>query len=739
MTRPRGRGGRGRGSRNTSVSTSLVSPSYRASRCRFSSPSSSLLVGPRGAHPIVPTVGGAGHLRRFAKNWELFCPDLLGGGGGVGRLPNRIHLSTTYHGRRKGYAHSSRSDPAGGARTGVAVTPTERSSNQNDRSRGTSLPVILLSSAEKGQLLAADPKSQTTECRSRSAATISHGNVVGHYSFSSEGNVGGVHRFEGCLSSHPNRPNTPALPRLQIPRGVVQVHVSPVRSVHVATCLHTGGRGSRSRATKARSGVVRLHRRLAHSRELRESNVRQSVGETITLLQSLGWVINWEKSHPTPSQSLIYLGARVDLVQGKMFPSQERVHSLYEALLSVEAETVSSAKRWLRVLGLLASLVDVVPLCRLHMRPLQFHLLTFFRPAERDLTVPIPLSESVRPHLRWWRQDRNLFEGIPFGVWRPQLTVTTDASLSGWGAFCEARTLSGVWTAEEAKLHINLLELEAVVRAVKSLADIAEGSCLTVFSDNTTTVAYINRQGGTRSPNLCLKAWFLLLWCRSHDIQLRASHIAGKDNTLADALSRGRVSQGEWELAPQWADWLFKWLGRPLVDLFATAVNAKLPTFCARSFHPQAWAVDALSFSWDSLDSYAFPPFCLIHRVLLKIRASNTRVLLIAPLWPRRPWFPILLHLLVDFPVVFPARLDLLSQDKGRVLHPRIQDLHLTAWRLSGCPSEHRDFLQTLPPWRPGPGDQPLTELMNLQHVLLPHITTIAPLIYRELASGINL
>ena len=237
------------------------------------------------------------------------------------------------------------------------------------------------------------------------------------------------------------------------------------------------------------------------------------------------------------------------------------------------------------MLGLLAGLVDVVPLDRLRRRPLHVHLLSFFRPVKRDLLVPVPLrAPSSRPHLLWWTLAENVGVGIPFGIWRDQLSVTTDASLTGWGAFCEFRTLSGVWTAEEAQSHINLLELEAVVRAVRALADLAVGKNLTVFSDNTTTVAYINRQGGTRSPNLCLKAWFFLLWCQQNDIQVRASHIAGVENTLADALSRGRLSQGEWELDPQWANFLFERLGRPLVDLFATAQNAKLPTFCSRGF-----------------------------------------------------------------------------------------------------------------------------------------------------------
>ena len=445
-----------------------------------------------------------------------------------------------------------------------------------------------------------------------------------------------------------------------------------------------------------------------------EAQARNNVGATITLLEQAGWVINWEKSRPTPSQSLLYLGARLDLAQGRAFPSAERIAALRDAVAGLMQAPQSPARVWLRVLGLLASLVDVVPLCRLHMRPLQFHLLSYFRPASRDLETLVPMAEHVRPHLEWWTVDEHLLEGVPFGTFRPSLSVTTDASLGGWGAFCEYRTLAGVWTAEESGLHINVLELEAVVRAVKALRAHVQGRCLTVFSDNTTVVAYINRQGGTRSPQLCLKVWSLLQWCRRHDIALRATHVAGRDNTLADALSRGRASQGEWELASRWATWLFKRFHRPNLDLFATAENAKLPTFCSRAFHPRAWAVDALSLSWDGLDAYAFPPFAIIHRVLLKIRASRTRVLLVAPLWPRQPWFPLLLHLLVDHPVALPAHPDLVSQDGGRVLHPRVQDLHLAAWRLSGIPSEHREFLLTLPPWRPRRGDPPPSVLTIL-------------------------
>ncbi|KAJ8028792.1 hypothetical protein HOLleu_31129 [Holothuria leucospilota] len=59
---------------------------------------------------------------------------------------------------------------------------------------------------------------------------------------------------------------------------------------------------------------------------------RLEVRATVTLLTHSGWVINWEKSRPIPSQSLTYLGAQLDMAQGRAFPSEERITSLNLAL-----------------------------------------------------------------------------------------------------------------------------------------------------------------------------------------------------------------------------------------------------------------------------------------------------------------------------------------------------------------------------------------------------------------------
>jgi hypothetical protein len=73
--------------------------------------------------------------------------------------------------------------------------------------------------------------------------------------------------------------------------------------------------------------------------------------------------------------------------------------------------------------------------------------------------------------------------------------------------------------------------------------------------------------------------------------------------------------------------------------------------------------------------TYAFPPFRFLLQVLLKIKQSDCKIILIAPAWPKQAWFPELLLLSCSRPLKLPFRRDLLSQFKGKVVHPRPESL----------------------------------------------------------------
>ena len=270
-------------------------------------------------------------------------------------------------------------------------------------------------------------------------------------------------------------------------------------------------------------------------------------------LARLGFIVNLKKSHLQPTQSPIFLGARLDLLLGRVYPSQERICNLIECARIFNQAEYAPAAAWLKLLGLMASMVELVPWCRFRMRPIQLHLLYHYRPNLHPLSKPVPLSHIVHQELDWWEMESNLLVGRVFPVPPPQLVVTTDASKKGWGGHLKTFRVSGVWSQDQSLLHINVLELLAVFNSLKALelqTDISEKKIL-IKSDNSTVVSYINRQGGTRSPTLCLHTRHLLIWCIQRGIFLTAVHIPGIDNTLADNLSRGvSLNPTEWSLAP---------------------------------------------------------------------------------------------------------------------------------------------------------------------------------------------
>ncbi len=68
--------------------------------------------------------------------------------------------------------------------------------------------------------------------------------------------------------------------------------------------------------------------------------------------------------------------------------------------------------------------------------------------------------------------------------------------------------------------------------------------------------------------------------------------------------------------------------------------------------------------------SMRFFPVSLLAQTLCKLREDEEQVLLVAPHWPTRTWFPELIFLATAPPWRIPLRKDLLSQGLGTIWHP---------------------------------------------------------------------
>ena len=217
--------------------------------------------------------------------------------------------------------------------------------------------------------------------------------------------------------------------------------------------------------------------------------------------------------------------------------------------------------------------------------------------------------------------------------------------------------ISGTWTHTDRKLHVNCLELKAVVSALQHWAPVLQGHQVMIATDNSTVVSYINKQGGTRSPTLLRLTVELLLWLEAQNIIVRARHIPGCLNVIADHLSRpNQPISTEWSLHAEIVKRIFGLWGTPEVDMFATVSNSHLPRFMSPIQEPRAIAVDALSQDWQGRSMYMFPPFHLLNKVIQKLLSTQASdVILVAPWWPKQSWFPHLLRLCVEHPLIIPT------------------------------------------------------------------------------------
>lgn len=58
---------------------------------------------------------------------------------------------------------------------------------------------------------------------------------------------------------------------------------------------------------------------------------------------------------------------------------------------------------------------------------------------------------------------------------------------------------------------------------------------------------------------------------------------------------------------------------------------------------------------------YAFPPFLLVHKVLLKIQRDKVMVIMVALAWRHQHWYITLLELSVGTPIALPLLPDLIT------------------------------------------------------------------------------
>ena len=168
---------------------------------------------------------------------------------------------------------------------------------------------------------------------------------------------------------------------------------------------------------------------------------------------------------------------------------------------------------------------------------------------------------------------------------------------------------AGLWYKDKRHVHpfpaehqpphrsSNFRELSTALIGLEQWGELFRKQRVLYRSDNTTTVAIINK-GGTTAPDLLPVAEEIISAARHYDVDLAAAHIPGVQNGLADRLSRHRrhMDNDDWKLGSHIFEPVHGYLRQHWLPCAPTGAmgsftldgnadvtgsNAQLPRFCS--------------------------------------------------------------------------------------------------------------------------------------------------------------
>ncbi|MDD9816660.1 MAG: reverse transcriptase domain-containing protein, partial [Gammaproteobacteria bacterium] len=294
-------------------------------------------------------------------------------------------------------------------------------------------------------------------------------------------------------------------------------------------------------------------------------------------LQSLGFIVNRQKSIVEPQQIIEFLGFVVNSLDLEISLPKSKVQKVMKEgrrMLNKKHITVRDLSH---LIGLLNSTAPAVLPAPLHYRALQRTKNKALRENGQRYNSLVRLDADARRDLEWWTSSLQVCNGRPIIHKDPSMTIESDASKLGWGAHCQDIQTGGPWTREEARYHINTLELKAAFLALQTFAGRLTHSHILLLMDNRTAIAFINRKGGTHSKELSDLACNMWGWCLKKHLTIHAQHIPGKMNIRADYESRVFRDYSNWKLDKGVFNRTQKTWGPFSVDLFAARNNTQLP------------------------------------------------------------------------------------------------------------------------------------------------------------------
>ena len=266
----------------------------------------------------------------------------------------------------------------------------------------------------------------------------------------------------------------------------------------------------------------------------------QNLRTVLAVCEELGIPLAVDKLEG-PADRLTFLGIEIDTQAGVLRLPPEKLVRLKAALVKWAAKKSCRRRQLESLIGTLQHASQVVRPGRSFLRQM-IDLLRL--PGATKGHHHIRLNRGFRADLRWWCTFAESWNGVtvvPRSAY-PTATVTSDAS-GGWG--CGAWSGSSwwqlQWPAAAYERHISFKELFAGLLACAAWGVRWRGLLVQWRCDNQAAVCTV-RSRTCRDQGMMHLIRCLFFFEARFGFELLATHLPGRENILADDLSRNRLS-----------------------------------------------------------------------------------------------------------------------------------------------------------------------------------------------------
>ncbi len=264
----------------------------------------------------------------------------------------------------------------------------------------------------------------------------------------------------------------------------------------------------------------------------------ESFGKFRVLLQELGLDESTSKAC-APSSIMTFIGVKFDTNTLLLEVTPQKMQEARSEVENWLGRQRSTKKQLQSLIGKLQFIAKCVRSGRIFISRL-LDSLTGLKEGE-SFRIPVEFKKD----LLWWKRFASEFNGvIMMGETRwtnPDELIATDACLTGLGGICSGGEYSSFFHCSVpsflALAHIGVLELVAVVIAIKLWGTQCSGKRILIQCDNLSTVGIMN---SGKSKDALMLVWLreLLYVASKAQIQIHAIHLEGISNRLPDMLSR---------------------------------------------------------------------------------------------------------------------------------------------------------------------------------------------------------